>query len=207
MRMKVLVFAIALLAEGILAQSQAYGQCKLMKQEANEMFVNHQLRRRRHWVSKYSLSTVTLVLGVGGQRLSPIPCVLLFRLWRQLSSSRPPEPSLVHSADSLERWTGSTSCVSGYTCTYSNAYYSQCLPGSGGGSGGGVTSTAGGSSPTSSASVGGTTPAANNPFSGVGLYANPYYASEISTSAIPSLTGAMATKAAAVAKVPTFVWL
>jgi len=39
------------------------------------------------------------------------------------------------------------------------------------------------------------------------LYANPYYASEISTSAIPSLTGAMATKAAAVADVPTFVWL
>ncbi|KAM0144645.1 hypothetical protein ACHAP3_000677 [Botrytis cinerea] len=29
-------------------------------------------------------------------------------------------------------WAGSTSCVSGYTCTYSNysAYYSQCLPGS-----------------------------------------------------------------------------
>lgn len=25
-------------------------------------------------------------------------------------------------------WTGSTTCVSGYTCTYSNAYYSQCLP-------------------------------------------------------------------------------
>ncbi|KAI1132188.1 glycoside hydrolase family 5 protein [Nemania abortiva] len=26
-------------------------------------------------------------------------------------------------------WTGDTTCVSGYTCTYSNAYYSQCLPG------------------------------------------------------------------------------
>lgn len=25
-------------------------------------------------------------------------------------------------------YTGSTTCVSGYTCTYSNAYYSQCLP-------------------------------------------------------------------------------
>lgn len=25
-------------------------------------------------------------------------------------------------------WTGSTTCVSGYTCTYSNTYYSQCLP-------------------------------------------------------------------------------
>lgn len=27
-------------------------------------------------------------------------------------------------------WTGVTTCVSGYTCTYSNQYYSQCLPGS-----------------------------------------------------------------------------
>jgi len=26
-------------------------------------------------------------------------------------------------------WSGATTCVSGYTCTYSNAYYSQCLPG------------------------------------------------------------------------------
>ncbi|OBT57058.1 hypothetical protein VE04_02360 [Pseudogymnoascus sp. 24MN13] len=26
-------------------------------------------------------------------------------------------------------WTGSKSCVSGYTCTYSNDWYSQCLPG------------------------------------------------------------------------------
>ncbi|KAK6330354.1 hypothetical protein TWF696_003450 [Orbilia brochopaga] len=30
-------------------------------------------------------------------------------------------------------WTGPTSCVSGYTCVYSNPYYSQCVPGSGGG--------------------------------------------------------------------------
>jgi hypothetical protein len=27
-------------------------------------------------------------------------------------------------------WTGATTCASGSTCTYSNAYYSQCLPGS-----------------------------------------------------------------------------
>ncbi|EPS35507.1 hypothetical protein H072_11069 [Dactylellina haptotyla CBS 200.50] len=26
-------------------------------------------------------------------------------------------------------WTGPTTCVSGYTCTYSNDYYSQCIPG------------------------------------------------------------------------------
>ncbi|KAK6529444.1 hypothetical protein TWF281_008617 [Arthrobotrys megalospora] len=33
-------------------------------------------------------------------------------------------------------WNGPTSCVSGWTCTYSNPYYSQCLPGGNGGGGG-----------------------------------------------------------------------
>jgi xyloglucan-specific endo-beta-1,4-glucanase len=28
-------------------------------------------------------------------------------------------------------WSGATTCVSGYTCVYSNDYYSQCQPGSG----------------------------------------------------------------------------
>ena len=65
-----------------------------------------------------------------------------------------------------------------------------------------------GSSPTEAATPGSVTAAAaGNPFASVALYANPYYASEISTSAIPSLTGAMATAAANVANVPTFVWL
>ncbi|KAA8572356.1 hypothetical protein EYC84_002979 [Monilinia fructicola] len=27
-------------------------------------------------------------------------------------------------------WTGATTCISGYTCVYQNAYYSQCVPGS-----------------------------------------------------------------------------
>jgi endoglucanase len=26
-------------------------------------------------------------------------------------------------------WTGQTTCIAGYTCTYSNDFYSQCLPG------------------------------------------------------------------------------
>jgi cellulose 1,4-beta-cellobiosidase len=39
------------------------------------------------------------------------------------------------------------------------------------------------------------------------MWANDYYASEVSSLAVPSLTGAMATKAAAVAKVPSFQWL
>lgn len=52
-----------------------------------------------------------------------------------------------------------------------------------------------------------TTTLSGNPFSGVQLYANPYYSSEIYTSAIPSLTGSLATAATAVAEVGTFVWL
>ncbi|KAH8811859.1 1, 4-beta cellobiohydrolase [Xylogone sp. PMI_703] len=119
-------------------------------------------------------------------------------------------------------WTGSTTCVSGWTCVYSNPYYSQCLQGQGGGTttttrgpttgpttSNRPTSTTSGRTTTTTPGGGQTTTAvaSGNPFSGVALYANPYYASEISTSAIPSLTGAMATKAAAAAKVPTFVWL
>ncbi|KAG8724647.1 hypothetical protein FRC09_016192 [Ceratobasidium sp. 395] len=42
-------------------------------------------------------------------------------------------------------WTGGTTCVSGYTCTYSNDYYSQCLPGTAGP----TTSTTKGSGPSS----------------------------------------------------------
>ena len=47
----------------------------------------------------------------------------------------------------------------------------------------------------------------SNIFSGKQIYANPYYASEISASAIPSMTGTLATKASAVAKIGTFTWL
>ncbi|KAJ3038346.1 hypothetical protein HDV00_000767 [Rhizophlyctis rosea] len=38
-------------------------------------------------------------------------------------------------------WSGDATCPSGWTCTYSNQWYSQCLPGSGGSSGGGQTTT------------------------------------------------------------------
>ncbi|KAF5318025.1 hypothetical protein D9619_012023 [Psilocybe cf. subviscida] len=44
-------------------------------------------------------------------------------------------------------WTGGTDCESGTTCVYSNAWYSQCLPGSGGG---GSTTTRPTTTPTSS---------------------------------------------------------
>lgn len=126
-------------------------------------------------------------------------------------------------------WTGATTCVSGYFCQVGNPYYSQCVPG--------VATTPASVKTTSATSTvkpvstttvkvtttsslvtsvktttatGTTTTAvvaAGNPFASVSLYANPYYASEISAYAVPSLTGAMATKAAAVAKVPTFFWL
>lgn len=50
-----------------------------------------------------------------------------------------------------------------------------------------------------------------NPFSGYQLYANPYYASEVSSIAIPSLSAEGSTslipKATAAAEVPSFVWL
>lgn len=120
--------------------------------------------------------------------------------------------ALIHNSGGGQGWSGATTCVSGYTCTYGNAFYSQCLPGSAIStpvtttpttiitSTTKVTTTTGGSATTTAAVAG-------NPFAGKALYANPYYASEISATAIPSLTGAMATKAASVAKVPTFVWL
>ncbi|KAK2070451.1 hypothetical protein P8C59_004941 [Phyllachora maydis] len=53
----------------------------------------------------------------------------------------------------------------------------------------------------------GTATYSGNPFAGVTQWANAFYASEVSTHALPVLTGAMATKAAAAAKVPSFVWL
>ncbi|KAF2152180.1 glycoside hydrolase family 6 protein [Myriangium duriaei CBS 260.36] len=46
-----------------------------------------------------------------------------------------------------------------------------------------------------------------NPFSGKQIYANPYYASEVSSLAIPSLPTSLRAEATAAAKVGTFVWL
>ena len=60
---------------------------------------------------------------------------------------------------------------------------------------------------TSAATSPAVTNAAGNIFSGKQIYANPYYASEISASAIPSLTGTLKTKATAVSEVGSFVWL
>ncbi|KAK0614603.1 1, 4-beta cellobiohydrolase [Immersiella caudata] len=63
-------------------------------------------------------------------------------------------------------------------------------------------------SPTGPVQSGGATASySGNPFEGVTMWANSYYSSEVHSLAIPSLTGPMATKAAAVAKVPSFQWL
>ena len=115
-------------------------------------------------------------------------------------------------------YTGSTTCVSGYSCVYSNPYYSQCLPGANtpvvsstatvASSSTNPATTAPGTGTTTAPPSGTTTAAVSgNPFANAQLYANPYYSSEIHSLAIPSLTGTLAAKATAVAKVGTFVWL
>lgn len=103
-------------------------------------------------------------------------------------------------------YSGTTSCASGSYCSQVNEYYFQCLPGVASVTTAAATTlttvTGAAASPTVTvASV------AGNPFSGKQIYANPYYSSEIYASAIPSLTGTLATKASAVAEVGTFSWL
>lgn len=49
--------------------------------------------------------------------------------------------------------------------------------------------------------------ATGNPFSGYQMYVNSYYASEVSASALPSMTGSAAAAASSAAKVPSFYWL
>lgn len=68
--------------------------------------------------------------------------------------------SLIHTPGGGQGWDGPKTCVSGSCCTFSNDWYSQCIPGNcnGGGGGGEVpsssttlttrTSTAGSSNPT-----------------------------------------------------------
>ncbi|KAF7555646.1 hypothetical protein G7Z17_g2014 [Cylindrodendrum hubeiense] len=121
-------------------------------------------------------------------------------------------------------WTGATCCESGYYCSKINDYYYQCLQGTGPStsassslpvstttttkSSATVTVTSSGSSTTSAPSTAtGTVTYSGNPFSGVNLWANDYYRSEVSTLAIPSLSGALATAAAKVAEVPSFQWM
>ncbi|KAL2175913.1 glycoside hydrolase family 6 protein [Thermothelomyces heterothallicus CBS 202.75] len=132
-------------------------------------------------------------------------------------------------------WQGPTCCASGSTCVAQNEWYSQCLPNNqvtssntpsststsqrssstsssstrSGSSSSSTTTPPPVSSPVTSIPGGATTTASysGNPFSGVRLFANDYYRSEVHNLAIPSMTGTLAAKASAVAEVPSFQWL
>jgi len=125
-------------------------------------------------------------------------------------------------------WKGSGTCDSGSTCVKLNDYYSQCQPGSAPTTTL-VTSTRSATTTTSVRTTSGTTTsvrtsstttktggstttapptsASGNPFAGKQIYANPYYASEVQSLAIPSLPSSLVAKASAVAKIGSFVWL
>ncbi|KAL7273827.1 hypothetical protein RUND412_003293 [Rhizina undulata] len=106
-------------------------------------------------------------------------------------------------------WTGATTCVSGYYCSYLNAYYSQCIPGTA--STTAATATATGTVAATTAVTTATATDSGNPFLGYTIYAQPYYSSEVYSIAVPSLSAAgstsLAAKATAVAEVPIFTWL
>ena len=113
-------------------------------------------------------------------------------------------------------YSGSTQCAGGLTCSSINAYYYQCLAGAATPAPTTLKTTPASptttkpSSPTGTGSGSGSgsgAGAANNPFAGKQIYANPYYSSEIHTLAIPSLTAPYNTAATEVAEVGTFVWL
>ncbi|KAI0517441.1 1, 4-beta cellobiohydrolase [Xylaria bambusicola] len=112
-------------------------------------------------------------------------------------------------------WSGATCCVSGSTCVAQNDYYSQCLAGASTTTTRATTTRAstttsatrttntGATTTTSRASTTGTGAASGNPFSGVTMWANSFYASEVSAYAVPT----MGAGAAAVGKVPSFMWM
>ncbi|KAI0199423.1 1, 4-beta cellobiohydrolase [Astrocystis sublimbata] len=114
-------------------------------------------------------------------------------------------------------WAGATCCASGSSCVKQNDYYSQCIPGSP--SGGTSTTTRATATPTTTRATtttsgnptatttsptgSGTAVPSSNPFSGISQWANSYYASEVTEYAVPTLGAG----AAAVADVPSFMWL
>ncbi|KAG9001254.1 hypothetical protein FRB95_011350 [Tulasnella sp. JGI-2019a] len=117
-------------------------------------------------------------------------------------------------------WTGATTCVSGSVCTYGNAYYSQCLPGtstatsttttgtttSSTTSKSGTTTTTTATSTTTAVTTTGACGTFGNPYTGYTAYLSPYYVAEVNA-AIATMTDAtLKTKAAAAAKVPNFTW-
>ncbi|KAI1021103.1 hypothetical protein LB503_010023 [Fusarium chuoi] len=109
-----------------------------------------------------------------------------------------------------QNWSGTPCCTSGNKCVKLNDFYSQCQPGTAEPSSTTATKTTatGASSTTAGGSVTSAPPAASgNPYSGVDLWANSYYRSEVMNLAVPKLSGARATAAAKVADVPSFQWM
>lgn len=128
-----------------------------------------------------------------------------------------------------QNYNGPTQCTSGWTCVYSNPYYSQCLPGGSSTTSGHTTtatttqssassasstpksttttstttSPAGSSTKTTittSATTTGTS-ASGNPFVGKQMYANSFYSSEVMTLAVPSLPTSLKPAASQVATI------
>ncbi|KAI0064711.1 glycoside hydrolase family 6 protein [Artomyces pyxidatus] len=119
-----------------------------------------------------------------------------------------------------QNWNGATTCAAGSVCTFSNPYYSQCLPGSASSPTGPTSTISSSASQSSSAShssssassVSSTsstpsqTPVAGNPFTGYSIFLSPFYAAEVAAAAGNITDSTLAAKAASVAQIPTFTW-
>nr|AAA50608.1 cellobiohydrolase [Agaricus bisporus] len=102
-------------------------------------------------------------------------------------------------------WTGPTTCASGSTCVKQNDFYSQCLPNN---QAPPSTTTQPGTTPPATTTSGGTGPTsgAGNPYTGKTVWLSPFYADEVAQAAADISNPSLATKAASVAKIPTFTW-
>ena len=100
------------------------------------LLYDDQLRKKAAWTS---VSSVLAAAATGGSNpgttpvpTTPVPTTII-------TTTRPaestPTPSTPASGPAAQRWaqcggqgwTGPTSCVAPYTCTYGNPWYSQCL--------------------------------------------------------------------------------
>ncbi|KAG8904229.1 hypothetical protein FRC01_008818 [Tulasnella sp. 417] len=115
--------------------------------------------------------------------------------------------------------TGETTCVAGAVCTYSNDWYSQCLPGTAT-----TTTTTTRTSTTStrtsttstrtlttstttSVTPSGTCGTFGNPYeSGYTTYLSPYYVAEVNAAIAAASSPTLAAKFPAVAQIPNFTW-
>lgn len=68
----------------------------------------------------YAASSVLLAAGASAQQGAWAQCTCF---WFQFYQN------LIDLIGGGTGWNGGTTCIAGYTCTYSNPYYSQCLPG------------------------------------------------------------------------------